>query len=160
MVGLTSHGVRAGWQEWFAAATRLAAKHSVILGDPNGGASLLTNLATWLDRDTPEGIEETAATACALNTIGIQGGRQQLSTAALRILSGLDADLCPVVKLLRVAAEAEAAHARRRWKRFARLEQSAGKYIQELDPADHWGVGAVFDHLRHRAVEDSKTYTK
>jgi hypothetical protein len=143
------YGVRAGWQEWFAAAGRLAAKHSVILGDLNRGASLLKNLVTWLDGETPEGAEEAAATACALNTLGIQVGRQELSKAARKILSALDADVCPVVKLLRVAAEAEAAHAGRRWKRFARLEQTADEYIQELDPADQWGVRAVFDYLRH-----------
>lgn len=141
------YGVRAGWQEWFAAAGRLAAKHSAILGALDGGASLLTNLLIWLDWETPEGVEEAAATACALNTLGIQGGRQDLSRTACRILSGLNADICPIVKLFRVAAEAEVAHARRRWKQFARLEQIADKYIQELDPANQWGVKAVFDYL-------------
>lgn len=149
------YGVRAGWQEWFAAAARLAAKHHIVLGDSEAGASLLTNLLTWLDRETPDGIEEAAATACALNTVAIKGGRQGLARAARRILSGLDADVCPLVKLLRVAAEAEAAHASRRWSRFARLERSADKYILELDPADQWGVKTVFDHLR-RSVPTGK----
>jgi hypothetical protein len=78
--------MRAGWQEWFAA--RLAAKHGVILGDPERGASLLTHLLTWFDRGTPDGIEETAATACALNTLAIQSGRRELSTAIRRVIIG------------------------------------------------------------------------
>lgn len=152
------YGVRAGWQEWFAAAGRLAAKHSVILGDLDRGASLLTNLVRWLDVGTPDGAEEAAATACALNTLGIQGGRQELSKSARKILSGIDENVCPVVKLLRVAAEAEVAHAKRSWKRLAQLEQSADKYIRELDPADRWGVRAVFDYLRHCAVDGEKAH--
>lgn len=149
------YGVRAGWQEWFAASARLAAKHSVILGDPDRAANLLTNILTWLDQGTPEGAEEAAATACALNTLAIQEGRQGLAKRARRALTGLDADMSPIVKLLRVAAEAEAAHARHRWNQFARLERSADKYISELDPADQWGVKAVFDYLR-RSVPTGK----
>lgn len=142
------YGVRAGWQEWFAAAARLAAKHSLALGDYDGGTNLLTSLLSWFDRETASGVEETAATACALNTLGIQSGRPGLTKAARRILSELDTDLCPVVKLLRIAAEAEVAHAERRWRRFARLERSADEHILELDPADQWGVRAVFEYLR------------
>jgi hypothetical protein len=148
----TYYGVRAGWQEWFAAAARLAAKHRIILGEFDQAENLLTSLLTWLDRETPDGVEETAATACAMNTLGIQGRRPSLVNVARRKLSTLDARVCPVVKLLRVAAEAEVAHARRDWGRFARLERSASEHILKLDPADHWGVRAVLDHLRHSAA--------
>jgi hypothetical protein len=146
------YAVRAGWQEWFAATARLAAKHRITLGEFDKAEKLLTGLLTWLDRETSDGIEETAATACALNTLGIQSRRPSLINKARRILSNLDTRVCPVVKLLRIAAAAEVAHARREWGRFARLEQSASEHILKLDPADHWGVKSVFDYLRPSAA--------
>jgi hypothetical protein len=147
------YGVRAGWQTWFATAARLAAKHAVALGEFDEGESYLKSLLTWLDRETPEGAEESAGTACALNTLGIRSGRRGLINTARLILSKLDAGMCPVVKLLRIAAEAEVAHAGRQWKRFARLERSANEHILRLDPADHWNVKGVFMYLRHSSTE-------
>ena len=152
------YGVRVGWQEWFAAAARLAAKHRVALGDLGGAERLLASLLTWLDRDSPDGIEETAATACALHTLGIQWSKPDITKAARKILSSLPTNVCPIVKLLRVAAEAEAAHTARRWGQFARLEQTAAKYISELDPADRWGVRAIFDYLRQSAARVEATH--
>jgi hypothetical protein len=147
------YGVRAGWQTWFATAARLAAKHSVALGEFDKGESYLKSLLTWLDRETPDGAEETAGTACALNALGIRSGRRGIISTARLILSELDAGMCPVVKLLRIAAEAEVAHARRQWSRFARLERSANEHILKLDPADHWNVKGVFGYLRHASTE-------
>jgi tetratricopeptide (TPR) repeat protein len=152
------YAVRAGWQEWFAATARLAAKHRIILGEFDKAEKLLTRLLTWLDRETSDGIEEIAATACALNTLGIQSGRPSLTNRARRILSNLDTRVCPVVKLLRIAAEAEVAHARREWGRFYRLERSASEHLLKLDPADHWGVKDVFDYLRRSAASGKEAH--
>lgn len=152
------YAVRAGWQEWFAATARLAAKHRITLGEFDKAEKLLTGLLTWLDRETSDGIEETAATACALNTLGIQSRRPSLTNKARRILSNLDTRVCPVVKLLRIAAAAEVAHARREWGKFVRLERSANEHILKLDPADHWGVKAGFAYLRHSAAGEKEPH--
>jgi hypothetical protein len=143
------YGVRAGWQQWFAAAARLAAKHWIAQGEFDKAENLLKNLLVWLNRETADGIEETAATACALNTLGIQSGRKNLSNSAQQLLSSLDTRICPEVKLLQIAAEAEVAHANRQWKRFTRLKRSADEHILKLDPTDQWGVKTVFEYLRH-----------
>jgi hypothetical protein len=152
------YGVRAGWQEWFASTTRLAAKHCSAFGEFDKGENLLTSLLMWLDRETPDGAEETAATACALNTLGIRSGRSGLINKARRVLANLDTKVCPVVQLLRIAAEAEVACARREWGRFARLERSANEHILKLDPADQWGVKTVFDYLRHSMPDGDEAH--
>jgi hypothetical protein len=154
------YAVRAGWQEWFAATTRLAAKHMLALGELDKSANLLTSLLTWLDRETPDGVEETAATACALNTIGIQSGKPGVINHARRILSSLDTSICPGVNILRIAAEAEIAHARRQWRRFARLERAANDHILEIDPADPWGVKAVFEFLQQSATGGKESHAR
>lgn len=154
------YGVRAGCQMWFAATARLAAKHLVNAGESDESENLLTNLLMWLDRETPDGVEETATTACALNTLGIRSGQPDIVNAARRILSGLDARICPVVKLLRIAAEAEVAHDKRQWRRFARLERSAKEHILKLDPADQWGVRDVLDYLRQAAIVGKESHAR
>jgi hypothetical protein len=125
----------------------------VALSEFDKGESYLKSLLTWLDRETPDGTEETAGTACALNALGIRSRRRGIISTARLILSELDAGMCPVVKLLRIAAEAEVAHARRQWSKFARLELSANEHILKLDPADHWNVKGVFGYLRHASTE-------
>jgi hypothetical protein len=141
-------GVRAGWQTWYATCSRLAAKHAVAIQDYDTAEGLLTNLLEWLDRQTPTGIEETAGTACALNTLGIQSRRRRLINAANFVLSALDSRTCPVVELLRVAAEAERAGAKSDWRQVDQLEQLANQLILTVDPADHWNVHGVFSYLR------------
>ncbi|MEK6283535.1 MAG: hypothetical protein AABN95_24535 [Acidobacteriota bacterium] len=102
-----------------------------------------------------EGIQETAGTACALNTLGIQSRRADLMKTAQRILKSLDARTCPVVKLLRVAAAAEIAHAKSNWQKLDELERSANNLIMKLDPADHWNVRGVLEFLR-RSVNKNR----
>ena len=142
------YGVRAGWQSWYAPTGRLAAKHAVALKDFDTAEGLLTQLLFWLDRESADGIQETAGTACALNTLGIHSQRASLIKTAPRILKSLDARTCPVVKLLRVAAAAEIAHARNNWRELNQLERSANHLIMKLDPADHWNVRGVCEYLR------------
>jgi hypothetical protein len=142
------YGLRAGWQSWFSSAARLAAKHLAAAGEFDKAGSHITSLLVWLDRETAAGLEEIAATACALNTLGVQSARSGLIKAARRLLLSLDSNKCPVVKLLRIAAEAEVAHASRQWRRLDRLERSANEQILKVDPADHWEVKAVFAYLR------------
>lgn len=148
------YAVRAGWQYWFTTTARLAAKHSVAVGEFDQAESLLGGLLLWLDRKTAEGIEETAGTACALNTLGIKSRRPRLTRVADEILGSLDSKLCPRVKLLRLAAKAEVAHAKRKWVEFRKLERSAHEQILRVDPADHWEVKAVFEYLRQSLPEN------
>lgn len=149
------YGVRAGWQSWYAPTARLAAKHAVALKDFDTAAGLLTQLLFWLDRESAEGIQETAGTACALNTLGIHSQRVGLTKTAQRILNSLDARTCPVVKLLRVAAAAEIAHAKSNWRGLIQLERSANELIMKLDPADHWNVRGVFEYMRRSRVRQA-----
>ena len=142
------YAVRAGWQFWFTTTARLAAKHSVALGEVDQAESLLTGLLLWLDKKTAEGIEETAGTACALNTLGIQSRRPRLIKTAHEVLGSLDSKFCPRVKLLRLAAKAEVAHSKHDWEHLKELERDANEQILRLDPADHWEVKAVFNYLR------------
>jgi hypothetical protein len=145
------YGVRAGWGQWYSTVARLGAKHALHLGDVDRAQDLLRNLFQWLDRQTASGIEETAATACALNTLGLQAGRPEIVRTACTVLARLDAKICPTVELLRVASKAEILHSRRQWRQLAEIEQLANDLILKLDPADHWGVKAVFNYLRHSA---------
>jgi hypothetical protein len=142
------YGLRAGLQTWFSTAARLAAKHLAVLGSFDKAASLITNLLTWIDQETSVGIEEVAGTACALNTLGIQSGRPGLLKIASRILSKLDTKKSPVVGLLRIAAQAERAHARGQKGRVERLQEFANAHILKVDPADRWDIRAVFNYLR------------
>jgi hypothetical protein len=142
------YGVRAGWQSWYATSARLAAKHAVAIRDFDTAESLLTNLLEWLDRETVEGIQETAGTACALNTLGIHSKRPRLINIAQQILESLDVKICPVVKLLRVASMAELAHTKSDWRTVQKLERRANQLIMKVDPADHWNVRGVFEYLR------------
>ncbi len=143
------YGVRAGWQQWFATSARLAAKHATALRDYEQAETLLVNLLNWFDRETVIGIEEIAGTACALNTLGIRSGRTRLSRKGQQILSRLDVRICPVVKLLRLAARAEFAHSKHQWNRVSELQRSATECMLKVDPADHWGVKKGFDYLEH-----------
>lgn len=142
------YSVRAGWQSWYATSARVAAKHAVSLRDFDTAERLLSNLLVWIDQETAEGIQETAGTACALNTLGIHSKRAGLINTAQRILASLDVKTCPVVKLLRTASAAEIAHAKSDWRRVNRLERSANELIIRLDPADHWNVRGVFEFIR------------
>lgn len=150
------YSVRAGWQPWYATSARLAAKHASAIRDFDSAEGLLTNLLIWLDRYTSEGIQETAGTACALSTLGIHSKRPRLIKTAQGILASLDVKLCPVVRLLRVASEAELAHARSDWKRVEALERKANELILKLDPADHWNVRGVFNYLRATGTRNAK----
>lgn len=154
--GAVYYAVRAGWQFWFSTTARLAAKHSVALGEFDRAEGLLTSLLLWLDRKTADGIEETAGTACALSTLGIQSRRPRLIKTAHEILGSLDTKICPRAKLLSLAAEAEVAHANRQWRLFRKLERAANEQILKLDPADHWEVKAVFNYLR-QSMPDKET---
>lgn len=129
--------------------------HSGRLGTPRSTVHLLINLLTWLDRTAEVSIEQTAGTACALNTLGLRSGRRDLTKVALRVLTSLDTKLCPVVKLLRTAAKAEVAHDRRQWRRLERLAKTAKAQILKLDPADHWEIKAVFRYLRNSMAASS-----
>jgi len=151
------YGVRAGWQSWYAPTARLAAKHAAALKDFDTAAGLLIQLLFWLDRESADGIQESAGTACALNTLGIRSQRAGLIKTAQQTLKSLDERTCPVVKLLRVAAAAEIAHAKSNWRELNRLERSANHLILKLDPADHWNVRGVFEYLRQSRVSQKQS---